>query len=182
MTAATGASALVASMALAFPFSAPASAGSCAHAKAPAKAISAKQAQSAVACLINKRRHSHGLGGLKLNHDLSKAARKHSQYMGAHNCFDHECAGEATLDSRLRGVHYLFSGLSSWLYGENIAYGTGSYGSPAAMVTAWMHSAGHRANILSGNFRDFGVGVVWGTLTDPHGDGGLYTADFGHRR
>jgi len=182
MAVATGASGLIASMALAFPLAAPASAASCSHAKAPAKAISTKQAQKAVACLLNKRRHSHGLGSLRLNHDLSRAARKHSQYMGAHDCFDHECAGEATLDSRLRGVGYLSSGLSSWLYGENIAYGTGSYGSPAAMVTAWMHSAGHRANILDGSFRDLGVGVVWGTLTDPHGDGGLYTTDFGFRR
>jgi uncharacterized protein YkwD len=169
-------------MALAFPFTAPASAGSCAHAKAPAKAISTRQAKSAVACLLNKRRHSHGLGSLKLNHDLSKASRDHSKYMERHDCFDHECPGEATLDSRLRGVHYLLSGLSSWLYGENIAYGTGSHGSPAAMTKAWMRSAGHRANILNGSFRDFGVGVVWGTPGNPHGDGGLYTTDFGYRR
>ena len=169
-------------MALAFPLAAPAHAGGCHHAKATPKTISTKQARSAVACLLNKRRHSHGLSSLRLNHDLNESSRNHSKYMERHNCFDHECPGEASLESRLRHVNYLVSGLSRWLYGENIAYGTGSYGSPAAMVTAWMHSPDHRGAILSSSFRDLGVGVVWGTLTNPHGDGGLYTTDFGYRR
>jgi uncharacterized protein YkwD len=38
--------------------------------------------------------------------------------------------------------------------GENIAYG---YETPRALVSAWMHSAGHRANILSPHFHRIGV-------------------------
>jgi uncharacterized protein YkwD len=38
--------------------------------------------------------------------------------------------------------------------GENIAYG---FETPRALVSAWMHSAGHRANILSPHFRRIGV-------------------------
>ncbi len=38
--------------------------------------------------------------------------------------------------------------------GENIAYG---YETPAELVRAWMHSAGHRANILSRQFHRIGV-------------------------
>lgn len=47
--------------------------------------------------------------------------------------------------------------------GENIAYG---YSSPEAVMDGWMHSSGHRANILSENFDYIGVGVVYegGTL------------------
>ncbi|MDE5563965.1 MAG: hypothetical protein K2I93_02325 [Oscillospiraceae bacterium] len=46
--------------------------------------------------------------------------------------------------------------------GENIAYG---YPTPEAVMDGWMHSDGHRANIL-GDFDYIGVGVVWenGTL------------------
>lgn len=47
--------------------------------------------------------------------------------------------------------------------GENIAYGQRS---PQEVVTAWMNSPGHRANILSNKFNKLGVGVheVNGTI------------------
>jgi uncharacterized protein YkwD len=38
--------------------------------------------------------------------------------------------------------------------GENIAFG---YETPRALVSAWMHSPGHRANILSRHFHRIGV-------------------------
>jgi uncharacterized protein YkwD len=38
--------------------------------------------------------------------------------------------------------------------GENIAFG---YETPQALVSAWMHSAGHRANILNRGFHRIGV-------------------------
>jgi uncharacterized protein YkwD len=38
--------------------------------------------------------------------------------------------------------------------GENIAFG---YETPRALVRAWMHSPGHRANILSRHFDRIGV-------------------------
>jgi uncharacterized protein YkwD len=40
--------------------------------------------------------------------------------------------------------------------GENVAYG---YGSGAAVVRAWMNSAGHRANILNRHYRGMGIGA-----------------------
>ena len=42
--------------------------------------------------------------------------------------------------------------------GENIAAGQNS---PASVVTAWMNSEGHRANILNGNFKKLGVGYLY---------------------
>ena len=44
------------------------------------------------------------------------------------------------------------------------------YSSPAAVVNAWMNSAGHRANILSAGFTTLGVGYV--------ADGGYWTEWF----
>ena len=38
--------------------------------------------------------------------------------------------------------------------GENIAFG---FETPRALVSAWMHSPGHRANILNRDFRRIGV-------------------------
>jgi uncharacterized protein YkwD len=44
-----------------------------------------------------------------------------------------------------------------------------------------MHSAGHRANILSGTFRDAHVGFVKGTPSGGGSSGAIYTMDFGLR-
>lgn len=43
---------------------------------------------------------------------------------------------------------------------ENIAYG---YGSPAAVVDGWMHSEGHRRNILTGGLVHVGMGASAGS-------------------
>ena len=137
--------------------------------------ISAKHARTATICLINRERASHHKG--RLDHDgrLDRAARGHSARMVRVGCFSHECRGERGLLGRLQAVRYIVGGLSRWAYGENIAYGEASRGTPKQIVDAWMHSSGHRANILSGSFRDIGVGYA------RHGDRGYYTADFGLR-
>jgi uncharacterized protein YkwD len=48
-------------------------------------------------------------------------------------------------------------------------------------MKAWMHSPGHRANVLKPGFRELGVGVV---ARVPVGGaaGATYTVDFGVRR
>lgn len=48
--------------------------------------------------------------------------------------------------------------------GENIAWGTGSYGTVRSIVTGWLNSGGHKANILSSSYRDHGIALVTGTL------------------
>ena len=50
-------------------------------------------------------------------------------------------------------------GISYRTAGENIAKG---YATPQAVVNAWMHSPGHRANILNATYTRIGVGYVEG--------------------
>ncbi len=45
------------------------------------------------------------------------------------------------------------------------------------MVRGWMNSAGHRANILSRQFRLIGIGIANGRPTG--GGGATYATDFG---
>ena len=66
----------------------------------------------------------------------------------------------------------------SWSAGENIAWGSGSLGTPASIVDGWMHSAGHRANILNGAFTQIGIGVAGGAPQAGIDDGGTYATDF----
>ena len=137
--------------------------------------ISAKHARSAVICLINRERNDHGKHDLDRNTRLNEAARNHSGRMADKRCFSHRCRGERVLLGRLQNVGYITGGLTRWAYGENIAYGDDTLGTPRRVVNAWMHSSGHRANVLSGTFRDVGVGFA------RRGDRGYYTADFGLR-
>jgi len=137
--------------------------------------LTQKRARNAIVCLINKKRRHHGRSGLDRDWRLGKAARRHSDTMASKSCFSHQCSGEGSLYTRLRSTGYLVDGLSRWAYGENIAYGLRSSGTPKKIVGAWMNSSGHRANILSRTFRDIGVGFT------RKGDKGYYTTDFGLR-
>jgi uncharacterized protein YkwD len=143
--------------------------------------ISHAAARDAVICLLNKERSSAGLKPLDSNKRLQKAAQRHNDRMVGTNCFDHECNGESDLGKRLESVGYLSGGLSRWAYGENIAWGSGNYGTARAIVNAWMNSPPHRANILSRDFRDIGIGFSSGTPSSGHADGAIYTTDFGLR-
>ena len=139
------------------------------------------QARDAILCLVNKERDKAGLGDLDRDKRLQKAAQRHNDHMDGTGCFDHECGGEAALDSRLEGVGYLGGGLSRWAYGENIAWGLEQRGTPEAIVDAWMHSPPHKANILNRDFKEIGVGFSVGTPNGGHEAGGIYTTDFGLR-
>lgn len=80
---------------------------------------------------------------------------------------------------RIKATSYLTGPLQRWSVGENIAYGTGTLGTPKAIVDAWMHSPGHRANILDRSFREIGLGVRLGSPVGS--DGATYVHNFGRR-
>jgi uncharacterized protein YkwD len=100
--------------------------------------------------------------------------------MVASRFFSHTAPGGVSMTDRIRRSGYLRSA-GSWAIGENLAWGTGSFGSPRGAVQAWMNSAGHRANLLNGRFRDAGIGVALGTPTGGR-SGATFTVNFGMRR
>lgn len=144
--------------------------------------ITVGHSRKAILCLLNQERHHYHLSALHRDKRLQRAAQKHNNFMQNHHCFDHECSGEGTLDGRLRSVGYLISGLSRWSYGENIGWGEGRLATPRSMVKAWMNSSGHRANILSGAFKDIGIGYTKGTISSQGANGAVFTTDFGLRQ
>jgi uncharacterized protein YkwD len=157
-----------------------AQARACKHKNGEPGEIGTREAERAVVCLINRKRANHGERKLEANGDLGQAAGKHSRYMKRHGCFSHECPRERDLEARLRRAGYL-KGAGSYGFGENIAWGGGGLGTPRSIVESWMRSSGHRANILDRDFEHIGIGVVWGSPSNPRADAGLYTADFGYR-
>lgn len=137
--------------------------------------------RTATLCLVNRERAAHGEAALQDNGKLDQAAQGHTQSMVSGDYFEHSGSGGQTPLDRLRAAGYIYSSRIGYEVGENIAWGTGSLGTPRAIVAAWMASPGHRANILDGRFRDSGIGVsphVPNSLA--HGQsGGIYTQDFG---
>lgn len=133
----------------------------------------------ATLCLINRERTTHGLPPFASNGILAQAALAHSQDMVARGYFEHDSLDGRTVTDRLRAAGYARRNASG---GENIAWGAGEKGTPAAIVKAWMASPGHRADILRPAFREIGVGIAIGGPVEP-GTKGLtaitYTTDFG---
>jgi uncharacterized protein YkwD len=104
-----------------------------------------------VAALVNARRIEAGLRPLRWRGRIYLAAQKHSRYQARRQLMTHTGRGGSDCGDRIRREGYRWS---AW--GENVAMG---YRTPRAVVRAWMHSAGHRANILNRRFRHVGVGL-----------------------
>jgi uncharacterized protein YkwD len=140
------------------------------------------RARAATLCLLNRERARFRLRPLHENPRLRKAAEGYSRTMVAHSFFDHVSPTGSTLVSRVRATSYLRSA-GSWTLGENIAWGSGHFATPRDTVSEWMHSAGHRHNILTARFREIGIGIAVGAPV--RAVAGLpaatYTTDFGAR-
>lgn len=104
--------------------------------------------------LLNHERAAHNLPELKWDDALFKAARKHALLMLDLNILEHQLPGEPGLEERITAAGARFTFIA-----ENIAIGKDS----AAIHNGWMHSPGHRANILSPRVTSVGIAVVRGT-------------------
>ena len=120
---------------------------------APVQAQAASHAEQVLA-LVNAERKKVGLKPLALSQRCQAQADKRAKEISQRGRFNHKGAFNG-----LRGY--------GWM-GENIAKG---YRSPAAVVRGWMHSKGHRANILSPRFTHLGVGVFRGHWVQTFGGG-----------
>jgi uncharacterized protein YkwD len=101
--------------------------------------------------LINAERTKQGLAALKANNPLGTVGRVHSQDMADNNYFDHYNQQGKNPFDRMRAA-----GISFSTGGENIAINT----SVSGAHNAFMNSSGHRANILSANYTEVGVGII----------------------
>lgn len=127
--------------------------------------------ERAVLCLVNQARASRGLAALAAPASLARAADRKSGDILRCDEFSHEACG--------REFTYWFDqvGYHGCSEGENIAYAGGSYATPRTIFKLWMHSSGHRENIL-GDYRDVGIGLRIGTLGDVR-NAHVWTQEFG---
>ncbi|MBW4082945.1 CAP domain-containing protein [Paenibacillus sp. S150] len=103
-----------------------------------------------IVTLVNKERAAAGLSPVAALDSLNKVAAAKATDMRSNNYFSHTSPTYGSPFDMMAafGVTYQYAG-------ENIAMGQKT---PQEVMTAWMNSAGHRANILSANFNYIGVG------------------------
>jgi uncharacterized protein YkwD len=102
---------------------------------------------------LNHERTSRGLTALLWDTHLAAAAQLHAQRMAETNNLSHQLPGEPELLARLSASGARFSSIA-----ENIAAGSDT----SLIHDGWMHSPGHRANILDPRNTAVGIAVVRG--------------------
>jgi uncharacterized protein YkwD len=133
----------------------------------PATAATANTRETALLRELNRVRAQHGLGGLRFDIRLHRAARAHTREMVASNTFSH-----GAFDRRM-----LRFAVTGSIAGENLAWGTGRRGTARGIVAAWLASPGHRANLLRPAFTRVGIGDLGASFLG-HPGARVVTADF----
>ena len=101
-----------------------------------------------VVSLVNAERTKARLDALTIDSKLQTAAQVRAQEI--ETSFSHTRPNGTSFATAIKEQN-----LSYRSAGENIAWGQRS---PQEVVTAWMNSPGHRANIMNANFTKIGVG------------------------
>lgn len=95
--------------------------------------------------IVNKKRKANGLDKLVMDKELLETAMMRAAEITV--LFSHDRPnGESCFSA------------SDRMYGENVAYG---YTSPSHVMSGWMDSPGHKANILYSDYQSIGIGVFY---------------------
>ena len=134
---------------------------------AGAEARTLSSSEASLLQTMNGVRASHRLAPLRLDVRLLRAARGHSADMLHRQYFAHGSVAGRALAQGARGP----------VFGEDLAWGTGSDAQPEVIVQAWMDSPPHRRIMLDCRFSQLGVGIAAGRFGDlPSAT--VYVADF----
>lgn len=106
--------------------------------------------------LTNTQRSAAGLAPLNYDGRLASSAFAKAQDMLAKGYWSH-----TSPDGRSAWHFVSQAGYSYVAVGENLAKG---FSSDTAVISGWMASSGHRANILNPAFKDIGIGIVSGVF------------------
>ena len=143
-------------------------------------AATLSQLESSVLGDINAFRAQHGLAKLRLNTQLTTAARAHSQQMAQKGYFAHESADGSAFWKRMHGF---YASAHSWSVGENLLWSSpGIDGAHALQL--WLASPEHRKNLVNPRWREIGVSAVHAVQAPGvyHGQAvTIVTTDFGVR-
>lgn len=117
----------------------------------PSPRVIPSAAEQSLFDATNRERASRGIPSLRWDDSLAAAAQAHAAWMAKESNISHQFAGEAALRQRTSQAGARFS-----LVAENVALGPDT----EIIHYGWMHSEGHRANILDVQLTAIGIAVV----------------------
>jgi uncharacterized protein YkwD len=134
--------------------------GNAVHVEGGASVARGMSAEALVEAM-NRERAAAGLGPLRLNATLSAAAGDRIHDMFSKHYFDHISPDgvDPFVWVERRGYDYRE-------IGENLAVG---YPTASGVVDGWMHSTGHRENVLGRDFDEIGIAIADGSPRRPYG-------------
>jgi uncharacterized protein YkwD len=140
------------------------------------ESLSAASKEATMGCMINFVRSEAGEAGLAPVAPLDDSSDdKASDIIGCGE-FSHAACGRA-FTYWIEQDGYVQPG-GCRAAGENIAWGTGELGTVRSILTAWVNSPEHLANILRAEYHDFGVGLEVGPLNG-YPDAHVWVTHFG---
>ena len=148
--------------------------GACKAATDPA-AAPAVQAR-AISCLVNWARVQDRRGRLKQRPALTRAAALKGQGVASCGQFSHTPCG-TNLTAAVHASGYRYS-----TFGENLFAGMWGQVSARDIVSAWLQSPPHRANVLAPSFRHVGAAPARAPGLLGGGDAVVWTATFASPR
>jgi uncharacterized protein YkwD len=157
-------SALIVVATLSVALAGPTAAGSAAEAPACANAdrspttLTITQTRGAITCLLNAARTERKLAALRGDVRLARAAQRFARALDPAKPLSHAGRGGTTPLDRIADVGYPRGG--SFSAAETLGRSRGVLATPARRVKAWLASASTRRLLLSGRYRDVGIGVA----------------------
>jgi uncharacterized protein YkwD len=130
------------------------------------EAVPAAMLMSEIVTRTNIQRVRYGCDQLAVDHDLIDASVRQSLDMASTGRFSHIGNDGSTFEARAHEAGY------EQPSGENIAWG---FDTADDVMSAWMASAHHRANILNCAAKSIGTGVVYSVEGTPY-----FTEVFGY--
>jgi uncharacterized protein YkwD len=128
----------------------------------------------AMYCGVNVVRRAYRLGFVRGSGPLNRSASLKAS--AVRRCgFSHTPCGMSFSRTFQRAGY-----LPARAFAENLAWGQADYGSPVHTLALWLNSPPHRANLLSGRWRDLGIAVQRGNMFG-RSDVSLWVMQFGRR-
>jgi uncharacterized protein YkwD len=126
---------------------------------AQAAVLRSTQLEVSVAYWTNQMRTVLHCPQVKVDTRLASAARGHSAWMAKTGTFSHIGTRGTSFVTRIKSAGY------SSPQSENIAWG---YREGKEVLTAWMQSPGHRANLANCAAKSVGIGVAFAANGNPY--------------
>lgn len=135
-----------------------------------AQAAALTQNERALLGAVNEARAANGLRPLRVDATLTRAARSYSSTLIRTDVFTHGALGARLARAGAQGP----------VFGENLAWGSGSRATAQGIVRGWLASPGHRANVLRPGWTRIGLGAKVGEFMG-RGGATVVTANFAGR-